>query len=74
MPMAMRQAAERLQRLEQAIAVAVPDWSLAKLVTALMSMRGIDLIAAAPFVAEIGDLSRFDSPRQLMAYLGLVQD
>jgi transposase len=70
--LAMRQAGERLDRLEQAIAVAVPDWSLAKLVTALMAMRGIDLIAAATFVAEIGDLSRFQSPRELMAYLGLV--
>jgi transposase len=72
MMLAMRQASERLERLEQAIAVAVPDWSLAELVTALMAMRGIDLIAAATFVAEIGDLSRFQSPRELMAYLGLV--
>jgi transposase len=72
MLLAVRQAGERLDRLEQAIAVAVPDWSLAKLVTALMAMRGIDLIAATTFVAEIGDLSRFQSPRELMAYLGLV--
>jgi transposase len=50
----------------------VPDWSLADLVTALMAMRGIDLISAATFLAEIGDLSRFQSPRELMAYLGLV--
>jgi hypothetical protein len=38
-----------LERLEQAIRVAVPDWSLADLVTALMAMRGIDLISAATF-------------------------
>src|SRR3974390_3623157 len=49
-----------------------PDWSLADLVTALMAMRGIDLISAATFLAEIGDLSRFQSPSELMAYLGLV--
>ncbi len=72
MMMAMRQAQERLERLEQAIRAAVPDWSLADLVTALMAMRGIDLIAAATFLAEIGDLSRFQSPCELMAYLGLV--
>jgi hypothetical protein len=30
----------------------VPDWSLADLVTALMAMRGIDLISAATFLAE----------------------
>jgi Transposase IS116/IS110/IS902 family len=50
-----------LERLEQAIRAAVPDWSLADLVTALMVMRGIDLISAATFLAEIGDLSRFQS-------------
>src|SRR3974377_501507 len=69
---ARRQAQEALERLEQAIRAAVPDWSLADLVTALMAMRGIDLISAATFLAEIGDLSRFQSPRELMAYLGLV--
>jgi transposase len=70
--LAMRQAQERLERLEQAIRTAVPDWSLAELVTALMAMRGIDLIAAATLLAEIGDLSRFQTPRELMAFLGLV--
>lgn len=72
MLLAMRQAQERLARLEQAIRVAVADWSLAEVVTALMAMRGMDLISAATFLAEIGDLSRFQTPRELMAYLGLV--
>jgi transposase len=72
MMLAMRQARERLERWEQAIRVAVPDWSLADVATALMAMRGIDLISAATFLAEIGDLSRFRTPRELMGYLGLV--
>jgi transposase len=72
MMLAMRQAQERLQRLEQAIAAAVGEWSLAEVVTALMAMRGIDLISAATLLAEIGDLSRFRTPSELMAYLGLV--
>jgi transposase len=72
MLLAVRQAQERIERLEQAIGAALPDWSLAKVVTALMAMRGIDLISATTFLAEIGDLSRFQTPRQLMAYLGLV--
>jgi transposase len=50
----------------------VADWSLAPVVPALMAMRGIDLVAAVTILAEIGDLQRFESPRQLMAYLGLV--
>jgi transposase len=70
--LAIRQAQERLARLEQAIRAAVPEWSLCEAVTALMAMRGIDLIAAATFLAEIGDLSRFPTPRELMKYLGLV--
>jgi transposase len=72
MMLGMRQARERLERLEQAIRVAVPDWSLAEVVTALMALRGMDLISAATFLAEIGDLSRFQTPQELMAYLGLV--
>jgi transposase len=72
MLLAARQAAERIERLEQAIRAAVPDWSLAPVVTALMAMRGIDLVSASVFLAEIGDLSRFRSPSELMAYLGLV--
>jgi len=72
MLLAMRQAQERIERLEQAIRVAVPDWSLAEVVTALMALRGIDFISATAFLAEIGDLSRFRTPRELMAYLGLV--
>jgi transposase len=69
---ATRQEQERLERLEQAIRAAVPDWSLAEVVTALMAMRGMDLISATTLLAEIGDLSRFRTPHELMAYLGLV--
>ena len=69
---AERQVVERIGRLEQAIREALADWSLAAIVPALMAMRGIDLVAAVTVLAEIGDLSRFESPRQLMAYLGLV--
>jgi transposase len=69
---AVRQESERVERLEQAIRDAVPEWSLAKVVTALQAMRGIDLVAAVTVLAEIGDLSRFQNPRELMGYLGLV--
>jgi transposase len=72
MMLAVRQAQERIERLEQAIRAAVPDWSLAAQVTAMMALRGIDLVSATTLLAEIGDLSRFQTPRELMAYLGLV--
>jgi len=41
------------------------------MVTALMAMRGFDLVAATTLLAEAGDLGRFRTPRQLMAWLGL---
>ena len=69
---AERQAQERADRLVAAIRDAMPDWSLAAYVTALQSMRGIDLVSAVTILAEIGDISRFASPRELMGYLGLV--
>jgi transposase len=50
----------------------VPEWSLAEVVTALQAMRGIDLMAAVTILPEIGDLARFQNPRELMGYLGLV--
>src|ERR1700745_403731 len=66
------QESERMERLEDAIREAVSEWSLAEVVTALQAMRGIDLIAAVGVLAGIGDLSRFQNPRELMGYLGLV--
>jgi transposase len=72
MLLAIREAQGRVVRLEQAIRAAVPDWSLAEAVTALMAMRGFDLVSASALLAELGDLTRFASPRELMGYLGLV--
>ena len=50
----------------------LPDWTLAPVVAALQTMRGMALVNAATLIAEVGDFSRFANPRQLMAYLGLV--
>ena len=64
----VRQEAERVERLEQSIREAVPEWSLAEVATALQAMRGIDLVAAATVLAEIGDLCRFQNPRVLQLW------
>jgi transposase len=69
---AAEDAVEQLQRLEAALVEIVPTWSMAPVVSAYQAMRGISFIASVIFVAELGDLRRFDSPRQLMNYLGLV--
>lgn len=63
---------ERVQRLTEQIRELVPQWQLAPLVSALQALRGVSLIVAVTTVAELGDLTRFDSAKQLMAYLGLV--
>jgi transposase len=68
---AVRLAKERVARLEKNIEEFVPQWHLAPVVEALQALRGISLIVAVTFVTEIGDLRRFDNPRQLMGYLGL---
>jgi transposase len=65
-------ATARRDRLEAHIHSALADWSLGPVVRALQALRGIALVAAATLVAELGDMTRFSNPRQLMAYLGLV--
>ena len=65
-------ATDRRDRLTMQIEIMLPDWSLAPVVLALQSLRGMALVTAATMIAELGDISRFTNPRQLMAYLGLV--
>jgi transposase len=69
---AARDAAARVGRLEGLIAGAVPGWALAPLVEAYQAMRGVSFITAVTIAAEVGDPRRFENPRRLMAYLGLV--
>ena len=69
---AVEAAEARRGRLTAQIEAMLPDWTLAPVVAALQTMRGMALVNAATLIAELGDLSRFANPRQLMAYLGLV--
>jgi transposase len=71
---AVHLAEERLEWLERAIVEFLPRWSLSPVVDALMALRGVDLVVAVSFTVEIGDIRRFESPRQLMGYLGLVPE
>jgi transposase len=69
---AIEEALARLRRLDQQLLAIVPNWSMAPVVQAYQAMRGASFLVAVTFAAEIGDLQRFDNPRQLMAFLGLV--
>jgi transposase len=37
----------------------------------LMTVPGVSLMTAATFIAAVGDINRFESPRKLVGYLGL---
>jgi transposase len=69
---AVEGATARRNRLEAHIDAMLPDWSLAPVVRSLQALRGMAMVAAATLVAELGDITRFAKPSQLMAYLGLV--
>jgi transposase len=66
--------AERVIRREQAIteAVNLASPQMQQVVRGLQAMRGIAQISAVTIVAELGELSRFASARQLMGYSGAV--
>ena len=68
---AVTEQQERRQRLETELHEAVKSWRLYPVVEAIQALRGVELTGAIILVAELGDLTRFDNPRQLMAYLGL---
>ena len=69
---AIEDAEVRLDRLTKQVATTVASWSMAPVVEAYQAMRGVALLTAVTFVTEIGDVRRFATAPQLMAYLGLV--
>jgi transposase len=66
--------AERIERLEKAIDIAIEKApaEMRAVIEALQALRGVAKITAVSIVAEVGSLSRFEKPRQLMGYSGLV--
>jgi transposase len=68
----VEECTQRVHRLTEQILQLMPDWRMRPLVGALQALRGVAPVVAATAVAEIGPMGRFERPRQLMAYLGLV--
>lgn len=62
----------RVKRLETAIVASCQSWRLLPVVQALQALRGISMLSSVTLIAELGDLTRFDRPEQLMAFLGLI--
>jgi transposase len=69
---AVNEHTERLQRLEQELHAQVTSWRLQPVVAALQALRGVHFTVAVTTMAELGDLTRFETPRQLMKFLGLI--
>lgn len=67
-------AGARIARLEKAIDEAVEQApsTMRELIQALQALRGLAKIGAVTIVAEVGTLTRFEHPRQLMGYSGAV--
>jgi transposase len=62
---------ERVARLEAQLQQYARSWRLYPIVEAIQALRGIRFTVAVTLISELGDISRFSNPRQLMAYLGL---
>ncbi len=69
---AVTEHTERLRRLEQELQERVKAWRLHPVVEALQALRGVQFTVAVTTVAELGDLTRFETPRELMKFLGLI--
>jgi transposase len=68
---AVTEQQERRQCLEGELHEAVKGWRLYPVVEAIQALRGVELTGAVILMTELGDITRFDTPRQLMSYLGL---
>jgi len=69
---AVHECSERIVRINEQLQKVALEWRWALSVSALQALRGVSLITAAITMSEIGDFSRFNNPKELMAYLGLV--
>jgi transposase len=69
---AVNEHTERLQRLEQELHEQVQAWRFYPVVEVLQALRGVQFTVAVTTVAELGDLTRFANPRELMKFLGLI--
>lgn len=70
--LALTAADNRVERTNQALNDHVENWRWIDTVRGLMTLRGVDLVAATTLVAELGDFRRFATPSALMSYVGLV--
>ena len=69
---AIEQEVERIRRIEQQIVEESRSPEVGKAIARLRALRGVDTITAMTIITEVIDLNRFRSPRELMAFIGVV--
>lgn len=69
---AVEEIGQRLERLDKDIRAQAEASDLWPLIQSLQALKGVRILTATAIAVELGDLNRFDDPRQLMSYLGLV--
>ena len=67
----INEQSERIARIEDALREQAQSWRLRPVLEAIQALRGVQFTTAVTVIAELGDLTRFDHPRQLMSFLGL---
>ncbi len=70
--LAVDEQVERVGRIEGELDELASSWRLYPVVEGLQALRGVQWVVAMTVVAELGDLTRFDNPRQLAAFVGLI--
>lgn len=68
----LNERTQRLNNLDNELVHIGSQWRFYPVVKAIQAMRGVSLIVAMGLICELGDLTRFDHPSKLMAYIGLV--
>ena len=63
---------QRVERLVDRMKQLLESWEWKPVVLALMACKGFQEVAAMTVISELGDLRRFEHPRALMGFLGLV--
>lgn len=68
----LNECSQRVERLTRQIQELLPHWHMFPVVQSIQALRGVSMIVATTTIAEIGNLYRFDHPKELMSYIGLV--
>ncbi len=68
----LNERTQRLNNLDNELTHIASQWRFYPVVKAIQAMRGVSMIIATGLICELGDLTRFDHPSKLMAYIGLV--